>query len=93
MDPTKTSTVARFLHKLATLLYNYDSYTKSTRISFEDLVVTTYYWKNPKLILDIIEDECCLTSTGKNIVYAYYADDWEDVVDDVFNEVLSIINN
>ena len=82
-----------FLEKLDVLLHPYSSsFVKSKRVSYDNLEVTTYYWKETKLIIDVIGDECCLTATDNNIIYVFYDDDWEEVLGDVFNDIYSITN-
>lgn len=84
---------SRFVEKLDILLRDYSSsFVKTTRISFDNLEVTTYHWKETKLIIDVIGDECCLTATDNNIIYTFYDDDWEEVLGDIFNEIYSITN-
>lgn len=82
-----------FLDKLDSTLSDYSSsFVKSTHIQSDGFEVTTYCCKTHKLIIDVIGNECCLTATGKNIIYTFYNDDWVYIVTEVLNEIFSIIN-
>lgn len=82
----------QFLLTLENELYAFDPNFKKSTLSFQlDEVitgeVTTYYYKDRNLMVDVVDQECCLTAKDKNIVFAFYDDDYLDVINDVLIEI------
>lgn len=53
-----------------------------------NIEVTTFIGKN--FIIDVLEEECCLTAKGINEVYSFNSDDYLDVIDEIMEEIKEI---
>lgn len=70
------------------------TYVKSDQVHFGNVPVTTYCTDAPSAIVDVLDDECCLTARGKNIVFEYDDDDdVPEVAEDVVIELMRPSNN
>jgi hypothetical protein len=84
----------RFTSVLEKMLTEFNpNFEKSFQTQFGDVEVTTYYCKMSNVIVDVLDDECCLTAKKKNFVFAFYDDDYMEVVDDVLNEITKPIGS
>lgn len=62
-------------------------FLKSTMLQFGDTEVTTYYSRDSGAIVDILDNECSLTTRRKNIVFVFYEEDYLQVAEDVLGEL------
>jgi hypothetical protein len=81
----------RFVDILDSKLSTFSDFLKTTGSRSNGVDVTTYCWKYRKLIIDVIDQECCFTADGKNIIFEFDNDVIEEVVDDVLREIDCVI--
>ena len=76
------------LEKLENSLTNFN---KST-VNYVDIPITTLFWKDQNLIIDVLtyENECVVTH-GKNVsVYSFDSNDIDEVVTAIVSQVTEI---
>ena len=86
------NTNQRFAQVLEAGLTAYPGFHKSVHTNaFTPDTIVTYWW--PSLTIDVIGDECCFTATaaGKSIVFAFYADDVDEVAEDVLRQIGEVV--
>lgn len=75
----------KFVQTMDDKLEKYECFEKSFCVRF-DCEVTTYMCSYKKFIIDVIDEECCLTTKSENIVYNFYQDDFENVIDEIIDK-------
>ena len=78
-----------FLDNMDKKLKQYSScFKKSSRLQFDEYQVTTYLHNDKSFIIDVVEEECCLTrKSGANIIYVFYSEDYEEIIDEIIDEI------
>ena len=68
------------------------NFEKSSRLQFDSYMVTTYVHHDKSFIIDVVDEECSLTTmNGKNIIYVFYMDDYEEIIDEIIDEIKQFI--
>jgi hypothetical protein len=80
----------RFSQSLEAGLSSFPSFIKSSH-AVDGEEVISYYWRG-KLIIDVLDSECCFTATGKNIVYEYCDSDYNLIVGEIMDEMNVVFN-
>jgi hypothetical protein len=76
----------QFSQALERELRSYPEYIKSSRTIPDGELMTTYSWTR-RLMIDVVDNECCFTATGKHIVYDYDHEDMFCIVNSIMEEV------
>lgn len=79
-----------FLIAIEKQLSNYPLIEKSTT-HMCGFPVTTFIGPGKCFIIDVLDEECCLTTKTKNYVYAFDDDDYLDVLAEIMGEISEFI--
>lgn len=86
LSPLAFSVTELFDQKLP----NFGNFMKIETIMVDDVFVITYYDKEKNITVDVVDEECVLSTKNQDYIYTFYDDDFEEVVDDVCDDILCV---